>query len=623
MAFSPEDIAEVRARTDLVALISEKSSLRRVGRRWTGLCPFHQEKSPSFSVNGEEGFYHCFGCGVSGDAISFVRAIDHLDFAEAVRFLAQRCGVTLTEDPAQAGQSQRRAALYQAVDAAVEWYHQRLLSAPDAGRARDYLRSRGYNGDVVRQFRLGWAPDDWDAMSVSVKLPPKVMEEAGLSFTNRAGRQQDFFRNRVTFPICDPSGRAIAMGARILPMREGEIPDPKRGPEPKYKNSTETPIYVKNRTLYALNWAKADIVRADEVVVCEGYTDVIGCFQAGIPRAVATCGTALTEDHFKTLSNFAKRIVLAFDADAAGQNAITRVYEWERTHSAEVVVAAMPEGSDPGQLAREDPQTLIAAIAGARPFLAFRVDRVLGLADLSAPERRAAAAERALAVVAEHPSDLARDQYVMSIADRCSLDADNLRRRLEQLRRDPEARAKLLQDRKSITRREVDEHREPEAPRPIRLDPRFRPGLEALRIAVHFPERVATRLEPALFIDPIQRAAFEALLSAESLQAAVDGAGDAEAQLLRQLIVDEPMVDVTEVGDPVEACIVQLVRTAAKRNLDALLARARTEPEKFAELSEAAASARRLLDELVEPATSGAAEVALVQWIAAQEGATQ
>jgi DNA primase len=335
MAFSPEDIAEVRARTDLVALISEKSSLRRVGRRWTGLCPFHQEKSPSFSVNGEEGFYHCFGCGVSGDAISFVRAIDHLDFADAVRFLAQRCGVTLTEDPAQAGQSQRRAALYQAVDAAVEWYHQRLLSAPDAGRARDYLRSRGYNGDVVRQFRLGWAPDDWDAMSVSVKLPPKVMEEAGLSFTNRAGRQQDFFRNRVTFPICDPSGRAIAMGARILPMREGEIPDPKRGPEPKYKNSTETPIYVKNRTLYALNWAKADIVRADEVVVCEGYTDVIGCFQAGIPRAVATCGTALTEDHFKTLSNFAKRIVLAFDADAAGQNAITRVYELSLIHISE------------------------------------------------------------------------------------------------------------------------------------------------------------------------------------------------------------------------------------------------------------------------------------------------
>ena len=424
----------------------------------------------------------------------------------------------------------------------------------------------------------------------------------------------------MTFPICDPSGKPIAIGARILPLRDGEAPDPRRGPEPKYKNSTETPIYVKNRTLYALNWAKADIVRADEVVVCEGYTDVIGCFQAGIPRAVATCGTALTEEHFKTLSNFAKRIVLAFDADAAGQNAITRVYEWEKTHSAEVVVAAMPAGSDPGQLAREDPETLVAAIASARPFLAFRVDRVLVGADLSAPERRAAAAERALAVVAEHPSDLARDQYVMSIADRCGLDADNLRRRLEQLRRDPEARAKLLQDRKTQSRREQSDPEPSNVPRPTRLDPRSRPGLEALRIAVHLPERVGTRLEPSLFIDPVQRSAFQALLSAESLQAAVDGTGDAEAQLLRQLIVDEPMVEVTEVGDPVEACIVQLVRTAALRSLDGLLARARTEPEKFAELSEQAATTRRLLEELVEPVTSVAAEVALVQWISEQEG---
>ena len=415
MAISPEDIAEVRARTDLVALISEKAALKRVGRRWTGLCPFHQEKSPSFSVNAEEGFYHCFGCGASGDAISFVRNLDHMDFAEAVRFLAQRAGVTITEDPSQAGASKRRAELYGAMEAAVEWYHQRLLSAPDAGRARDYLRSRGYDGAVVRGFRLGWAPDAWDALSTALHLPPKVMEEAGLAFTNKAGRQQDFFRNRVVFPICDPSGRAIAIGARILPLRPGEEPDPKRGPEPKYKNSTETPIYAKHRTLYALNWAKTDIVRADEVVVCEGYTDVIGCFQAGIPRAVATCGTALTEEHFKALSNFAKRIVLAYDADAAGQNATTRVYEWEKTHSAEVVVAAMPPGADPGQMAKDDPEALRVAIANARPFLAFRVDRVLQGADLSAPERRALVADRAMAVVAEHPSDIARDVRVRSL----------------------------------------------------------------------------------------------------------------------------------------------------------------------------------------------------------------
>ena len=620
MAISPEDIAEVRARTDLVALISEKAALKRVGRRWTGLCPFHQEKSPSFSVNAEEGFYHCFGCGASGDAISFVRNLDDMDFAEAVRFLAQRAGVTITEDPSQAGASKRRSELYGAMEAAVEWYHQRLLSAPDAGRARDYLRSRGYDGAVVREFRLGWAPDAWDALSTALHLPPKVMEEAGLAFTNKAGRQQDFFRNRVVFPICDPSGRAIAIGARILPLRPGEEPDPKRGPEPKYKNSTETPIYAKHRTLYALNWAKSDIVRADEVVVCEGYTDVIGCFQAGIPRAVATCGTALTEEHFKALSNFAKRIVLAYDADAAGQNATTRVYEWEKTHSAEVVVAAMPSGADPGQMAKDDPEALRVAIASARPFLAFRVDRVLQGADLSAPERRALVADRAMAVVAEHPSDIARDQYVMYVSDRCQIDADLLRGRLDQLRRNPEERQTLLQAKGTMTKKLVDEP-PPPSTRPKRLDPSLRPGLEALRIAVHFPERVANRLEPALFLDPVQRRSFEALLEAESLQAAVDEADAEVAALLRQLIVDEPVVDVNELGDPVEASIVQLVRTAARRSLDRLTARSRVEPTSLGAFNTEAAKVKRLMELLEAPATTASAEAALVTWITEQEGA--
>ena len=543
-----------------------------------------------------------------------------MDFAEAVRFLAQRAGVTITEDPSQAGASKRRAELYGAMEAAVEWYHQRLLSAPDAGRARDYLRSRGYDGAVVRGFRLGWAPDAWDALSTALHLPPKVMEEAGLAFTNKAGRQQDFFRNRVVFPICDPSGRAIAIGARILPLRPGEEPDPKRGPEPKYKNSTETPIYAKHRTLYALNWAKTDIVRADEVVVCEGYTDVIGCFQAGIPRAVATCGTALTEEHFKALSNFAKRIVLAYDADAAGQNATTRVYEWEKTHSAEVVVAAMPPGADPGQMAKDDPEALRVAIANARPFLAFRVDRVLQGADLSAPERRALVADRAMAVVAEHPSDIARDQYVMYVSDRCQIDADLLRSRLDQLRRNPEERHALLQA-KGTTTKKVVEEQPPPSTRPKRLDPSLRPGLEALRIAVHFPERVANRLEPALFLDPVQRRSFEALLEAESLQAAVDDADAEVAALLRQLIVDEPVVEVNELGDPVEASIAQLVRTAARRSLDRLTARSRVEPTSLGALNTEAAKVKRLMELLEAPATTASAEAALVTWITEQEGA--
>ena len=183
--------------------------------------PLHTEKTPSFSVNAEEGFYYCFGCQASGDAITFVRAMDHLDFVDAIRFLADRAGITLHEDSEAGRDHKRRSELHDALERAVTWYHERLLSAPDAGPARDYLRSRGYDGDVVRQFRLGWAPDDWDTLARALRLPEKVLSESGLGFINKRGRAQDFFRARVLFPICDPSGRPVALGGRILPQRLG------------------------------------------------------------------------------------------------------------------------------------------------------------------------------------------------------------------------------------------------------------------------------------------------------------------------------------------------------------------------------------------------------------------
>ncbi len=360
MAIPDEDVARVRAATDLVALVGEHAALRQQGRRWVGLCPFHSEKTPSFSVNAQEGFYYCFGCQAKGDAITFVRATEHLDFVDAVRSLADRAGITIRDDADGGADRKRRAELLDAMERAVSWYHDRLLSAPDGGRARDYLRSRGYDGEVVRQFRLGWAPDEWDALSRGLGLSERVLNGTGLGFVNRRGRAQDSFRSRVIFPICDPSGRPVALGGRVLPGEGGGAGG--RGPEPKYKNSAETAIYAKRRVLYGLNWAKYDIVATGEVVVCEGYTDVIGCFRSGIPRAVATCGTALAEEHFTTLRNFARRIVLAYDADSAGQSATSRVYEWERRHDVDLAVAALPPGSDPGELARHDPEALRTAI---------------------------------------------------------------------------------------------------------------------------------------------------------------------------------------------------------------------------------------------------------------------
>jgi DNA primase len=606
VAIPEEDVARVRAATDIVGLISEHSALKRQGTRWVGLCPFHQEKTPSFSVNAEMGVFYCFGCQRSGDAITFVRELEHVDFVEAVRRLADRAGIAITEDAAAGAERRRRAPLYEAVEKAVDFYHERLLSAPDGGPARDYLRSRGYDGDTVRFFRLGWAPDEWDALARHIGAPDQVLADAGLGFVNRRGRQQDGFRARVVFPIFDPSGRAIALGGRILPPAPGSASREATGP--KYKNSPDGPVYSKRRTLYGLNWAKKDVIDSGEVIVCEGYTDVIALFQVDLPRAVATCGTALGEDHFRLLRNFAKRVVLAYDADAAGQSGAGRVYEWERHHDVDVAVADLPPGADPADLARRDPDALRAAIAGAQPFLRFRVERVLSGADLRSAEGRARAAEQALAAVVEHPNELVRDQYLMLVADRCRLDPATLRPLADRLAREP--------------RRDHEDRRGASRPAPpVQRGRRGgsadaqRPGLEALRLAVHRPETVADRLEPVLFSDPVQRHAFEVLTEAESLHDAIALAEDDDpevAVLLRRLTVEEPSADADDVA-------VQLVRIASRRALTEVEAHARLSPEEVVRLAPVVARVRGDLDELDSPHAGVAAAQRLLAWLSGGE----
>jgi DNA primase len=338
MGIVDEDIATVRSSTDIVALVSQYTQLKRSGRRWVGLCPFHTEKTPSFSVNQELGVYRCFGCQASGDAITFIREVEHLDFAGAVESLAARAGVALRYTDRDEGASRkRRARLVDANAAAVEWYHQRLLSAPDAATARRYLRERGLTGDEVRAFRIGWAPEGWDELARALRLPADVLIDAGLAKRNSRNNLMDTFRARILFPIHDPSGDPVAFGGRIMPGATG----------PKYLNTPETSLYKKSKVLYALDRSKARIVADDRAIVCEGYTDVIGLARVGLPAAVAPCGTALTDDHVRLLRRYARRLVLAFDADAAGQAAAERFYQWEREHELEVEVAALPAASTP------------------------------------------------------------------------------------------------------------------------------------------------------------------------------------------------------------------------------------------------------------------------------------
>jgi DNA primase len=584
-----EDVARVREATNMVAVVSEHLALKRVGRRYQGLCPFHSEKSPSFSVNPELGLYHCFGCGAGGDAIRFVREIEHLDFATAVERLAAKAGITLRyDDAAVTKDRQRRDRLVEAMTAAVAFYHQLLLEDPSAGIARRYLRSRGIGGDVARSFSIGWSPDRYDALSVHLqqqRFARQDILDAGLAFVNRVNKLQDFFRARVLFPIFDVRGDAVAFGGRAL-----------EGGGPKYKNSPESPIYQKSRVLYGLNWAKADIVSKSEAVICEGYTDVIAFFGAGVPRAVATCGTALTEDHVRVLRNFAPNLVLGYDADDAGQNAALKIYQWEDSYEIRLSVADLPPGKDPADVGLEDPIRLAAAVASARPFLEFRLERLLRTADLASVEGRAAAAKAAVALVAEHPSDLVRDQYLMQLAERLGIDVDSLRRAaVEPGRPDGPAR----RERADQTSR----------PRPPARD---RTEVEALRVAVHEPAIVAALLDDALFVDPVVREAYGVLASSATFHEALERAGGEVHDLLQRLAVEDlPWGD----DDPTTYAIsvlVQLVEAAGTRLLDVMV---RTGDDRASEV-------KALLETLVANRSAGtwsvAAEAAelLLPWVA-------
>ena len=551
MTIAEEDLHRVKDATDIVAVVNEKVGLKRSSSRWVGLCPFHAEKTPSFSVNPALGVYHCFGCGASGDAITFIRETQGLTFVEAVELLASRCGIELTaEDPEAAKARQRRATLLEAMEKAVAWYHERLLTAPDASAARGYLRSRGYDGEVVRRYRLGWAPKGWDVLASALRLPDEVLQGTGLGYVDDKKRRSDSFRERVLFPILDHQGAPIGLGGRQLPG----------GRPPKYKNSTETALYRKSEVLYGLSWAKEHVIRHGTAVLCEGYTDVIAFHRAGVEAAVATCGTAATEDHVRRLKAFgATRLVLGYDADAAGQGAAERFHTWERSHDLDIRVVALPPGSDPADVAREAPEALRQAVDEAIPFLSFRLRRVWAGADLRANEGRARAAQEAVAMVAQHPDPLVRDAYLMEVADRTRIQPDRLRT----MSRDGQPARASGPDRVTFTGRPATD-----------LPPAER---AALWFAVNRPETVAAYLEEELFSHELAIDAYRALTAAATFNEAHANADEDVSTLLASL-ANEPDTGRSraaslartfdDLGNPMTATEEQAAAAAQERALD-------------------------------------------------------
>ncbi len=578
VAISDDDIDRVRATVSIVDVVGQHVQLRRTGRNWVGLCPFHGEKTPSFNVREETGRYKCFGCDASGDVFTFVQQTEHVDFIGSVEFLAAKAGIQLNyTSTGQSKDRARRKRLIEGMETAVEWYHQRLLTAPDARPARDYLRSRGIDGEIARQFRIGWAPDEWDALASQAGVEEKVLDDVGLAFRNRRNRMQDALRGRVVFPIMNDGGDPVAVGGRILPGSA----DPA-----KYKNSPETPIYTKSRVLYGLNWAKGEIVRQNLAVVCEGYTDVIGFHRSGVPTAVATCGTAFTEEHVKLLKRYTSRVVLAFDADAAGQGAAERFYEWERKYDIEVSVAKLLGGKDPGDLAQSDPESLPLAIEQASPFLAFRIDRVLATMPSDTPEHRTRAAESAMAVVNEHPNVNVRKLYAGEVATRLDLPVHDLVLVAEKGGRAPALTVPAARRRNA---------------------PRDNAEFAVLAVLVQDWDAVAPWLAGPLFSDTANRQAFDALVESDGdLEIALDRL-DGQA---RDVVERAAIVDVV-VDAPMEARV--LIAAAVRRELRRVI------PGADSERIASDAQARRLVEDLQDPHRAEDAAEWLLGWLIERE----
>ncbi|MDR7556097.1 MAG: DNA primase [Armatimonadota bacterium] len=505
---TPEVKEEIRRRVDLVALVAQHAALKRAGRYYKGLCPFHQEKTPSFYVDPDRGLFHCFGCGAGGDLFDFVMRTGNLSFLEAAEELARRAGVPLETSPDAARQASERERLYRALDAAREYYETQLRGK-DGERARAYLRRRGVAPEVARRFHLGYAPPGWErllAALVHKGYEAGVLERAGLVAARQGGGHFDVFRDRLIFPIADLQERTVAFGGRALDDAQ-----------PVYLNSRESPVFTKGRVLYALPAARDAIRDAGEALVVEGYMDALACHQYGFRQAVASLGTALTADQVALLRRFASRVVLVYDSDQAGEAAAERglaIFE-DADIAARVVV--LPEGEDPDSfLRRAGPEAFARLLDAALPMFDYRVERAQRRHDVKTREGKVALADEVLTVIQAVRNPVRQAEYLRALAERFDIPEDALRQRLR-------ARARPGRAAAGGGGHEV-------------LPGRDRAREQAERLLLHVmvqePDRrraVARALTAEAFATPAHRA----------LAAALFGAPEADAVALREALDDE------------------------------------------------------------------------------------
>ncbi len=596
-----EDIEAVRERVRIDEVVGEHVTLKPAGLgSLKGLCPFHDERTPSFQVRPQVGFYHCFGCGEGGDAIKFLMTLEHLSFVESVERLAQRAGVELRyeegsgPDRAESGRRQR---LLDA-NAAAEVFFREQLGSPEANTGRVFLHGRGFDQAAAERFGVGYAPKGWDSLLGHLRgrgFTDTDLSTSGLMSTSGRG-PYDRFRGRLVWPIRDITGATVGFGAR-------KLYDDDQGP--KYLNTPQTPVYNKSAVLYGIDLAKREIARRKQVVVVEGYTDVMAMHLSGVPTAVATCGTAFGGDHIKIVRRllvdddaFAGEVVFTFDGDAAGQKAALRAFQEDQRFVAQTFVAVERSGMDPCDLRlAQGPDAVQALVQNREPLFEFAIRSSLAQFDLDHAEGRVQGLRAAAPVVAQIRDQSLRPEYARRLAGWLGMDVDDVRRavgvavqkgtpppeRRPEDRRDDERRAQEAAQAPPVVR----------VPVPDLRDPVVVAERQLLQVMLQYPadvpvEQVAA-LEGSAFTAPAHRLLFDAVRASGGTQAAgadwasviSEAVGESMAGLVQQVLVSPLPVARAE---HVRALAEGLVRDARKREL------LRTKAELYSRLQRAEAA---------------------------------
>ncbi len=535
--YTDDVISRVRDSVDIVDLVSGYVSLKKTGRNWVGLCPFHNEKTPSFSVNPAKQIFHCFGCGVGGDAFKFLELQEGLNFPEAVQRLAGRAGIALPESrprPSDRRADDERKALLRLTADAADYFRQEL-AGPAGSAARAYLGKRGLTEQVIDEFSLGWARPEWDGLLKHLKrkgASPALMETAGLVVRRSEGEgHYDRFRGRIIFPIRDIGGNVIAFGGRVM---DDSLP--------KYLNSPETPLYSKSNVLYCLDRAKEHGRKLGYFIIVEGYLDAIACHQYGAKNAVATLGTALTEGHLRLLRRFAQKLMLIFDPDPAGVKAALRGFDLLAGSGMKVNVVSLPDGDDPDTfLKKQGYEAFAACLRKSQKLMDFVLAQVVRDGARATIDEKVERAGEMLGFIARLPSGLERDHYLRKTAEALSVDEATLRQEMAKRRTAPAGP-------RERTAHAAADH------------PSRRPRAEEMLLHLMLRDEAVVRsvreqIGPEAFTDPLYRRAAERIFSAVADGKGLDPRalaveGDEE---LNRLISHYSVLD-TEYHDPDRTC---------------------------------------------------------------------